>query len=248
MDINADLGESLGVHHFPWEKDLMQRITSISIACGFHSGDFMSMDTAVKNAIELNLNIGAHPGYPDIQGFGRRAMSYSRTEIKNLMLYQIGALEAFTMSNGGKISYCKPHGALYNQASKDIEVALGIIDALALYGGRIKLLHMHGSILEDLATNKGIPFFGEFFIDRAYDSTGNLVPRKEKNSVIYDTLEIKRRATRFLKEKTVTCITGEDIRLKAHSICIHGDSKSSLDIALALRQTFTDLNYAPEPF
>jgi len=236
IDLNSDLGESFGPWKMGRDKDVMKSVTSANVACGFHAGDPLVMAGTVELAISAGVGIGAHPGYPDLQGFGRRKMICSPEEIYTDTLYQIGALSSFCTAAGTELQHVKAHGALYNTAAKDVEIALAITRAVKDFREDLILMGLANSLFEKAAKEMEVPFASEAFADRAYQEDGSLVPRKIEGSVIHDSQVAAERVIRMVKEGTVETITGKIISLKPHSICLHGDTPEAVEMSAAVRE------------
>ena len=235
VDLNSDLGESFGAYTIGLDEQVIAHISSANIACGYHTGDPLVMDKTVAAAKAAGIAIGAHPGYPDPIGFGRRNMTCSPAEVKAYVKYQLGALMAFAAAHGMKMQHCKPHGALYNMAGKDVALARAIAEAIAEVDSSIILLALAGSQMIKAGEEAGLRVASEVFADRAYQADGSLVPRKQPGAVIHDTDEAIARTIRMVKEGKVTAITGEDVPLKADSICVHGDNPSAVEFVRNIR-------------
>lgn len=247
IDLNCDLGESFGPYTVGNDQEVMQYITSANIACGYHAGDPMRMEQTVAAAKQAGVKIGAHPGFPDLMGFGRRELRCSSREIKAYIQYQVGALGAFAAAHQMSIQHVKPHGALYNMACRDIDLAKAVVTGIQALNRDLILLCPAGSQMEQAALRAGLPVACEVFADRAYDSTGNLVPRSQTGSVILDPQEVVKRAVRMALEGTVQSITGEVISLRADSICIHGDTPGAISLVRKLREALLDAGVMPTP-
>jgi len=234
IDLNADLGESYG----RWELDdapLLDVVTSASIACGFHAGDPMVMRRTVRAAGGRGVAIGAHPGYPDLVGFGRRELAATADEIGAMVLYQVGALQAVCAAEGTRLRYVKPHGALYNRAARDAAAADAIALAVRAADASLALLGLAGSELEHAARRAGIPAVREAFVDRAYRADGTLVPRGEPGAVLDDVEAVAERAWTLVRDGCVRSIEGEIVRVQADSLCTHGDGAHALALCTAVR-------------
>lgn len=229
VDLNSDLGESFGCYKIGMDEEVLKHITSANIACGFHAGDPIQMDKTVKLAMKNNVQIGAHPGFMDVIGFGRREMKISKDEIKAYVKYQLGALNSFVISNGAKIQHVKAHGALYNMAAKDYEISLSIAQAVYEVDKNIILLGLANSSIIDAGKDVGLRVANEVFADRAYNSDGTLVSRSLEGSIIYDTNIAIKRVIKMVKENKVEDINGKDIDIKADSICVHGDNPKAIE-------------------
>lgn len=236
VDLNSDLGESFGAYKIGMDADILQYVSSANIACGFHAGDPIVMEETVRLAKKAGAAVGAHPGYPDLQGFGRRNMICTPKEVKAYVKYQLGALLAFTRTAGIPLQHCKPHGALYNMAAKDKALAAAITEAVADVDAGIILLGLAGSAMTEAGKEAGLRIAGEVFADRAYQADGSLVPRSMPGAVIHDTEEALSRTVRMVKEGIVTAVTGETVPLTADSICVHGDNPSALAFVKAIRE------------
>ncbi len=234
VDLNADMGEGFGRYRLD-DGMLLGVVTSASIACGFHAGDPMVIREAVGAAARAGVVIGAHPGYPDLVGFGRREMGASPAEIEALVVYQIGALQGICAAAGTKLRYVKPHGALYNRAARDATAAAAIVNALRSVDPSLALLGLAGSVMITAAERAGITAVSEAFVDRGYQSDGTLVPRSERGAVLVDIAEMADRAFRMVQTGTVRAIDGRDIAVRAESLCTHGDGPEALAIVRAVR-------------
>ncbi len=236
IDMNTDTGESFGRWELGNDDHLLCFVSSANIACGMHAGDPVVMDYTVGKCIEKTVSIGAHPGFPDIQGFGRRNMKMSLREIESYVLYQIGALQCFADSVGGKVAHVKPHGALYNMAAVDLDIALSVARAVARAGKDLVLVGLAGSLMLEAAIKVGIPGAREGFCDRAYNSDGTLVSRSKPGAIITAVDEIAQRAVKMVKGHAVFTPDGKGIPLTVDTICVHGDTPGAPDIAKAIRQ------------
>jgi len=240
IDINTDTGESFGRWVLGNDKELLSYVSSANIACGMHAGDPLVMDKTVKTCLKKGVSIGAHPSYPDLQGFGRREIRMTPQEIESFVLYQIGALAGFTNSLGARISHVKPHGALYNMAASDSKIALAVARAVARAGKDIILVGLAGSLLLDAADQVGIPKASEGFCDRAYNPDGTLMSRSKPGAVITDPSQIASRVVAIVKDKAVPSADGKKIPLNVDTICIHGDTPGAPEIAKILRQSLQE--------
>jgi UPF0271 protein len=216
----------------------MELVSSVNIACGWHAGDPLVMESTVREAGRLGVGIGAHPGYPDLAGFGRRAMSISPDEARTYVLYQVGALKAFADAAGLSLRHVKLHGAFYNQASADPALAAAVAHAVRSLGKDIAVLALSGSLLVRECAERGVPAASEVFADRAYRSDGSLVPRGQPGAVIADPRAVAARALRMAREGTAESIDGECVRLHADSICVHGDGPDAIAHIEAIREAF----------
>lgn len=230
IDLNSDLGESFGNYTIGMDREIIPQVTSVNVACGFHAGDPVVMRDTVALAIKHGVAIGAHPGFPDLQGFGRRNMTVTAEEAYAMTLYQLGALGAFVQAQGGRIRHCKPHGSLYNMAAKDPVLADAICRACKDHDPEMILLGLSGSQFGPAAERAGIPFAAEFFADRAYNDDGSLVNRKLPGAVIHDPEEAVARVLQMAKDGTVTTINGKTLQLGCASVCVHGDNEAAVEL------------------
>ena len=235
VDLNSDLGESFGAYTIGLDKEVIAHISSANVACGYHAGDPLVMDATIAAAKEAGVAVGAHPGYPDLIGFGRRNLACSPKEAKAYVKYQIGALSAFAKAHGIKLQHVKPHGALYNMAGKDPLLAQAIAEAVAEVDPDLILLGLANSHLIYEAEKAGLKAASEVFADRAYQADGSLVPRSKPGAVLHDKDEAIARTVRMVKEGKVIAITGEEVPLKVHSICVHGDNPSAVEFVKNIR-------------
>ena len=234
IDFNCDMGESFGMYKMGLDEEVIKHITSANIACGFHAGDPNWMRTTVKLAEEHGVAIGAHPGFPDLSGFGRRTMNASALEVKNDVIYQMGALQAFTGAK--RLQHVKPHGAMYNMAVDDQDLATAICEAVLEVDSCIVLLALAGSQWISVAEDLGLRVGREIFADRALNTDGTLVSRSKEGSVIHDIQEVVDRSLRMVTEGKAVAISGEVIDVEADSLCLHGDTPGAVDMAQALKQ------------
>jgi len=234
IDINCDMGESYGNFKVGNDETIFPHITSCNIACGFHGGDPTTIDKTILQAIKHGVRIGAHPSYPDLMGFGRRNMDLSAEELHALIRYQVSALKGMTESLGGQLSYVKPHGALYNTAANSIIVSKTILNAVRSLDKKIAVMGLAGSVMEQIARVKKIPFIAEAFADRQYTDEGKLQSRREKGAVIHDPFKGAEQVISIVKDQRVISNTGNFIPIQAQSICIHGDNPSAVGILLQI--------------
>ena len=235
VDLNADLGESFGAYRIGCDEMVLEEVTSANIACGFHAGDPVVLDRTLAMARSKGVAVGAHPGYPDLMGFGRRNMQLTLEEAYDYVLYQLGAFAAFAKRHNMAVQHLKAHGALYNAAGKDMTLALAICRAVKDFDPQIILLGLSGSKLIEAAQELGLRAASEIFADRAYESDGSLVDRRKPGAMIEDEAEAIRRVVRMVKEGKVRSITGEDVTVRADSICVHGDGPKALAFASRIR-------------
>lgn len=236
VDLNCDLGESFGHYQLGMDEDIIPLITSANVACGFHASDPVEMEKTVTLAHSSGVAVGAHPGFPDLVGFGRRNMNLSPKEVRAIMLYQMGALSAFCRENGVPMQHVKPHGALYNMAARDEKLAEAICEAIAEFDDNLILLALSGSCMLKAAKKKGIRAASEVFADRAYEEDGTLVARSKPGAMIEDETLAIRRVVHMVKEGQVESITGKVIPIQADSICVHGDNKKALFFVQKIRE------------
>lgn len=235
VDLNCDLGESFGNYKLGLDEEIISYISSANIACGFHASDPLVMDHTVKLAKEAGVSIGAHPGFPDLVGFGRRNMNVSPKEAKAMIQYQIGALDAFCKAGGVEMHHVKPHGALYNMAGKDLNLANAICEGIYEVNPELILLALSESEMINAAQNIGLKVAREAFADRAYEEDGSLVARTKEGAMITDEEVAIKRVIRMIKENKVTAITGKDISIKVDSICVHGDGVKALEFVKRIK-------------
>lgn len=237
VDLNSDLGESFGNYTIGMDSEILKYVTSANVACGYHAGDPVVMEKTVRLAKENGTAVGAHPGFPDLMGFGRRQMVVTPEEAKAYMKYQIGALLAFTGSCGIPMQHVKPHGAFYNMAAKDPKLARAMAEAVYEIDKNIIFMGLAGSEMIRQAEEVGLRTASEVFADRAYNDDGTLVSRKLPGAVIHDKDLAISRTVRMVKEGKVTSVNGVDIPIKADSICVHGDNPSALEFVKNIRDT-----------
>ncbi|UTW45356.1 LamB/YcsF family protein [bacterium SCSIO 12696] len=239
MRLNGDIGEGFGPWEMGMDEQLMPHLHLANIACGFHASDPVMMSRTVALAVEHNVTIGAHPGYADLQGFGRRSIPHSKDEIIALVTYQVGALEAICHRHGTQVSYVKPHGALYNDMMADDEVCLAVMTAVAGCSGDLPLMMLATADAErykSMAQSFGLTVWFELFADRAYGDNGRLVSRSENGAVLHDRQQILDRVTHFLETNTWLSRNGTPLHLQADTLCVHGDNLSAVNVASQLRE------------
>ena len=237
--LNCDMGESFGIWKMGNDEEIMPLIDMANLACGFHASDAVTMSRSVILAKKHNVTIGAHPSYHDLLGFGRRTMLCSLEEIKSIILYQLGALNAFCRANGTAISYVKPHGALYNDMMRDENIFKAILNAVSSFNKNIKLMVLSGPKNEEYeytAKLYDIKLLFEVFADRNYNNDGTLVSRIQNNAVICDELEVITRVINLKEKSLVTSVEGHKLFLKCDSICVHGDNEKALDFVKLVRK------------
>ena len=243
IDLNSDVGESFGNYQLGLDEKIIPLISSANIACGFHAGDPTVMKRTIAIAKKYGVAPGAHPGFPDLLGFGRRKMDASLDEIKNYVTYQMGALQAFAAAQGMALQHVKPHGALYNMAVEDMEIWDAIAEVIAAVDSGLILFVMAGPWRQDLeaiGARHGIRIAFEFFGDRAYNPDGTLVSRKLPGAVIHDHELVAEKVLKMVKEGKVVCIDGTEIELAAETICVHGDNPAALELVRNIRESLLE--------
>ena len=225
IDVNCDLGEYPGTDNTGNDELIMPFISSANIACGFHAGDPFTIEKTIMLARKSGVKIGAHPSYPDRENFGRKSMRMSDNDLRETLIYQIRALKTIAEASGEILSHVKPHGALYNDAAADYNLAMVIVQAIKSVDNSLLLFGPYGSQLSRAAFDEGLKFVGEFFADRAYNDDGTLVSRKITGSVLHDTKMVIERVLKMVKDKEVITISGKTIPITAHTVCIHGDNE-----------------------
>jgi UPF0271 protein len=233
FDFNCDMGESFGAWKMGLDAEVIRYVTSANIACGFHAGDPATMRRTVRLAEAHGVGIGAHPGFPDLQGFGRRNLAATPDEVRDDLVYQIGALQAFTVKK--RLQHVKPHGALYNMAVAGGDLARAIGEAVMEVDPAMLLVVLAGSRWADQARAMGLRVAREAFADRAVNADGTLVPRSKPGSVIHDRQQVIDRSVRLATDGTVVAVTGEVVKMEADTLCLHGDTPDALTLAAALR-------------
>lgn len=241
-DLNCDMGESYGVYHLGSDEAIFPYITSANIACGFHAGEARVMKNTVRLALSYGVAIGAHPGLPDLQGFGRREMAINPEEAYDIVVYQIGALYGFVKSEGGMLHHVKPHGALYNMASSDEDLAEAIAEAVYKVDPELILYGLSGGKLVAAGLKAGLRVANEVFADRTYQDNGGLTPRRLPNAVIDNQELAIAQSLRMVKDGLVRTISGLDIRIQADTICLHGDGRHAVEFASKIHTSFKEEN------
>ena len=234
IDFNCDMGESFGMYKMGFDEEVIKYVSSANVACGFHAGDPMWMRHTVELAEEHGAAVGAHPSFPDLAGFGRRELNVTPEEARNDIVYQIGALQAFTRSK--KLQHVKPHGAMYNRAVNDEPLARAICEAILEVDPDMVLLALAGSQWIRVAEDMGLRVAREIFADRALNADGTLVSRSQPGSVIHDTGEVVERSLRMVKDGKAVAASGEEIEVQADSLCLHGDTPGAVDMARSLKR------------
>jgi len=239
IDLNCDMGEGYGAYKLGLDEEVVRYITSANIACGWHAGDPMVMDRTVRMAVENNVGVGAHPGYPDILGFGRRSMACRPDEIRNYMVYQVGALMGFCAAHGTRLRHVKPHGSLYLTAVEDEETARAVAEAVVsvdpglIY---VALAGARGRAMARIGREVGLRVAYEAFPDRAYTPEGTLAPRALPGAVIRDPDMVAERALKMARDGRVTAVDGTEIELEAGTLCVHGDTPGAVDLVRKIRE------------
>jgi UPF0271 protein len=236
VDLNADVGESFGAYAVGDDRALMPLITSASVAAGFHAGDPSVLRGTIRLAASHGVSVGAHPGFPDLVGFGRRDMSVSSSDAEDFVLYQIAAVAGVAAAEGIRIQHVKPHGALYNMAMKNAALAEAIVKAVAAFDKRLIVFALPGSELLNAARAAGLATAAEAFADRAYESDGSLRSRTRSHAVIHDSALVLARAVRMVTERMVEAVDGTIVPLEVDTICVHGDTPDATLLAASLRK------------
>ncbi|MFC5181674.1 LamB/YcsF family protein [Actinomadura harenae] len=246
MDINADLGEGFGVWELGDDLALLDVITSANVACGFHAGDPLIMRRVCAAAVERGVAVGAQVSYRDLAGFGRREMDVAPEELTAEVLYQVAALDGIARAEGGRVSYVKPHGALYNRLARDPAQARAVADAVRAYDTTLPVLTLPGSALYEVAD--GLTVVEECFADRAYTPEGRLVSRREPGAVVHDPARVAERAVRMATEGRVTAVDGSEVTLAPRSMCVHGDTPGAVALARGVRAALEEAGVRLGPF
>ena len=243
IDLNSDVGESFGIYKLGLDDEVIPLISSANIGCGFHAGDPAVMKKTISLAKKHGVAAGAHPGFPDLLGFGRRYMDATLEEIKDYVTYQIGALQAFASSLGTGLQHVKPHGGLYNMAVQNVDVWDAVAEVLSGLNRDLILVALAGSNraeLEAIGNRHSIRIAFEFFADRAYNPDGSLVSRREEGAVLHNREEVAKRVIRMVTEGLVTAQDGSDIGLEADTICVHGDNPEAVSLVRDIRESLLD--------
>jgi UPF0271 protein len=248
IDLNSDLGEGFGQWHLGDDSDMLGIVTSANIACGFHAGDPRTIRETVSGAVEHGVAIGAHVSYPDLAGFGRRAMDVASADLIADVIYQIGALQGLARAAGSTVRYVKPHGALYNTIVHDTRQARDVVTAIVEIDPQLAIMGLPHSEFLRLGDVAGLRTVTEAFADRAYLPNGTLVPRSDPGSVVHDPNVIRARMVRLVTDGVLTAIDGSTIRVTADSLCVHGDTAGAVDMARTIRSTLNAAGIAVAPF
>ncbi|MEV1055469.1 5-oxoprolinase subunit PxpA [Streptomyces sp. NPDC049887] len=248
IDLNADLGEGFGRWRLTDDEELLSVVTSANVACGFHAGDAATMRRVCALAAERGVRIGAQVSYRDLAGFGRRPMDVPADELAAEVAYQIGALEVFARAAGARVSYVKPHGALYNRVVHDEQQAEAVVAGVMLTGERLPLLGLPGSVLHTIAEKAGLPVVTEAFADRAYTVDGTLVPRGRAGAVLTDADAVVERSVSMARFGIVTSHCGRSVGVRARSLCLHGDTEGAVALARRVRGRLEESGVRVEAF
>ena len=238
--LNCDMGESFGIWKMGNDEQIMPYIDMANLACGFHASDAVTMSRSVILAKKYNVTIGAHPSYNDLLGFGRRTIVCSLEEIKSIILYQLGALNAFCKANGTNVSYVKPHGALYHDMMRDENIFKAVLNAVSSFDKNIKVMVLSGAKNEEYeytAKLYDISLIFEVFADRNYNDDGTLVSRIHENAIIHDELDVMSRVMNLKERRFITSVNGQKLFLKCDSICVHGDNEKALEFIKSVRKS-----------
>src|SRR5438445_10617684 len=224
IDINSDMGESFGAYSIGYDAGLMTAITSANVAAGFHAGDPSVLRDTIRSARKHGVAVGAHPGFPDLVGFGRRELNVTPKEAEDMVLYQIAAVAGVAAAEGVKVQHVKPHGALFNMAVRNAELSAAIARAVVAFDPSLILFGLPGSEILNAGRAAGLRVAAEVFADRAYEADGSLASRRKPGSVIHDAETVVARAVRMVKQRTVVALDGSVVTLEADTICVHGDA------------------------
>ena len=248
IDLNSDLGESLGAWSMGDDAAMLDIVSSANVACGFHAGDPAGILATLKAAHARGVSVGAHVAYPDLLGFGRRNMDVASADLVADVIYQIGALQGLAQAAGTRITYVKPHGALYNTIAHDSAQALDVITAIRDVDANLALVALAGSPLVRWAQDAGLRVIAEAFADRAYTPQGALVSRREKGAVLHDSALVAQRMLRLVRDGVIQAIDGSLARVQAQSICVHGDSPGAVEMARAVRMSLSSAGVVVRSF
>ncbi|NRQ31059.1 LamB/YcsF family protein [Nonomuraea sp. NN258] len=235
IDLNADLGEGFGIWRLGDDLALLDIVTSANVACGFHAGDPVTIRRTCAAAVDRGVAIGAQVSYRDLAHFGRREMDVEPEELCAEVLYQLAAVDGIARAMGGRVSYVKPHGALYNRICRDEVQAAAVIEAVADYDRSLPVLTLPGSAVHAVAAAEGVTTVNEAFADRAYTPQGTLVPRRQAGAVLHDAVAVSARALQMAVEGSVTAVDGSSVPMSARSLCVHGDTPDAVGLARAVR-------------
>ncbi len=247
IDLNADMGEGFGAYKIGHDEELLEIVTSASVACGFHAGDPTLMHRLSMRAKELGVGLGAHPGFNDLWGFGRRTIAMDARDLEYLVAYQIGAMQALAAYSGAPLRHVKPHGALYNMAAKDEAYASAIARAVKTVEAALILVGLPGSEMQKAAEKFGLAFAREGFCDRIYRDGNTLMPRAVAGSVIGDPAAAAAQALRLARDNEIVTASGERVKLQVDTLCVHGDEPSAASVARAVRDALEGASIALVP-
>ncbi|MHB8764857.1 MAG: LamB/YcsF family protein [Deferrisomatales bacterium] len=247
IDLNCDVGEGFGAWSLGDDGGLLAHVTSANVACGFHAGDPRVMEHTVRAARERGVAVGAHPGYPDLAGFGRRPLETAPGEVRACLLYQLGALAAFCRAEGVALQHVKPHGALYNTAARDGRVAAEVAEAVLAFDPGLVLVALAGSVAARVGAARGLRVAAEAFPDRAYRADGSLAPRSLPGAVIDDPAAVAERAVRLATTGRLTAIDGAELELRADTLCLHGDTPGAAELARRVRRALAEAGVPVAP-
>lgn len=236
VDVNCDMGESFCTYRKGQDEKVIQFVSSVNIACGFHAGDPAVMKKTVRIAAKAGVEIGAHPGFDDLPGFGRRKIDLTPEEVYDLVVYQIGALQGFCVAEGVTLHHVKAHGALYNMAARDEAIADAIAEAVAAVDDSLLLYGLAGSCLIKAGEKYSLKTVSEAFSDRTYQSDGSLTPRSNPQALIHDKQAAAEQVIRMVREQKVSSIQGKDVGISPETICIHGDGEKALEFAACIKE------------
>jgi 5-oxoprolinase (ATP-hydrolysing) subunit A len=232
MELNCDMGEAFGIYSFGADEALMEHVGLANVACGFHGGDPVVLQETVRLAKQHGVRVGAHPSYPDREGFGRRAIEMGREELAACLIYQIGALRGFLDAEGMELSHVKPHGALYGRAARDRDVAEAVADAASVFG--VPMFGMAGTMHEEVSTSRGLEFMAEYYADLDYDDDGGLIITRKH--VAYDPAVAAERVARVMREGVAVSANGREFPMRADTVCVHSDTPNAAELAAAVRE------------
>ncbi|MCW1250391.1 LamB/YcsF family protein [Acaricomes phytoseiuli] len=248
IDLNSDLGESFGSWRMGDDEALLEVVSSANVACGFHAGDPLTMLRTARVAAERGVAVGAHPGYRDLAGFGRRAIDASAEEVYGDVLYQLAALDGILQTVGTRVAYVKPHGALYHRIGHDRDQAAAVCAAVRDFRAGLPVLGLNGTQIQQACIAAEVPFYQEAFVDRGYTPGGGLVPRDQPGAILHDVAEIAARAVRMVTERRVTATDGTEIEVRPDSLCVHGDTPGAVAMARAVRESLDQAGVPVGPF
>lgn len=248
IDINCDMGESYGNFSIGNDAAIFPHITSSNIACGMHAGDPYQIEKTIDLALRHAVQIGAHPGYPDLQGFGRRVIPMKREELTAYIKYQVAALKGMVESAGGRLTYVKPHGALYNEMAANASEAETVIAGIKAIDPSLSIMGLAGSHVQQIAAEAGMTFIAEAFADRRYEANGKLRSRLKENAVISSAEEAASQVVAICLKNQTKTLSGEPVHIKAQSFCIHGDNPAAVDILTAITKQLAAAGIEKKPF